>query len=319
MTSRWSTVVAAVLVGFVIGVYVADSRKIPFPRKYHKWTIGIYTGSSPLDLTSPPGITNPILTPKHVTDADAVFVADPFIVKEKSQWHMFFEVFNAKSRQGDIAYASSTDGLHWTYQRIVLDEPYHLSYPYVFKWDNRWYMIPESHEAHSIRLYEADRFPTSWRLVGTMLHGDFVDNTLLRYNDKWWFFTSYRKVDDGLYIFHADSLLGPWVAHSMNPIAKPKAKFSRSGGRTIIHDGKIIRFAQDGAHSYGHRLWAFEVTELTATTFSERLAADKPVLEADGDGWNGEGMHHVDPIRIGDNQWVASVDGRGVHWRLWPD
>ena len=38
---------------------------------------------------------------------------------------------------------------------IVLAEPFHLSYPYVFEWQGSHYMIPESGAAKSVRLYRA--------------------------------------------------------------------------------------------------------------------------------------------------------------------
>ena len=146
------------------------------------WSIGIYTGKSPLNLTPPTSITNPVLTAKDVTDAPADFVADPFMVKEGNTWYMFFEVFNSQSEHGDIGLAVSKDGYHWTYRQIVLDKPFHLSYPYVFLWQNEYYLIPESCQADSIQLYRAEEFPTCWTLVKSLLkflRGNFRVKTLL--------------------------------------------------------------------------------------------------------------------------------------------
>ena len=67
---------------------------------------------------------------------------------------------NALSGHGDIGLAVSDDGINWSYKQIVLDEPFHMSYPYVFKWQEDFYMIPESQEANSVRLYRALDFPT---------------------------------------------------------------------------------------------------------------------------------------------------------------
>ncbi|NQW05295.1 MAG: hypothetical protein HQ485_14915, partial [Acidobacteria bacterium] len=57
-----------------------------------QWSIGIYTGADPLTLEAPRGLVNPVVTARHVTDAPARFVADPFMLRADSTWHMFFEV-----------------------------------------------------------------------------------------------------------------------------------------------------------------------------------------------------------------------------------
>ena len=99
------------------------------------WSIGIM-GTSPMVLQPSAHTKNPVLTAQDVTDRQAGFLADPFLLQEGDAWYLFFEVLNNANSQGDIGYASSANGYDWTYQKIVLDEPFHLSYPYVFKWES---------------------------------------------------------------------------------------------------------------------------------------------------------------------------------------
>jgi hypothetical protein len=154
------------------------------------WSIGIYTGTSPFDLKPPEGIKNPVLTAADVTDVPATFIADPFMVREGTSWYMFFEVLNAASNQGDIGFAESSDGFHWRYGSIVLDEDFHLSYPYIFKYENDYYMIPESNEVKEVRLYKAVEFPTKWKFENRLLKGGrFADNSVFYDNRRWWLFT----------------------------------------------------------------------------------------------------------------------------------
>src|SRR5437762_1107483 len=98
------------------------------------WSIGIYTGASPLRLRPAGGGVNPILQRAHVGDVTAGFVADPFLVRRGGVWNMFFEVLNHATERGEIGLATSSDGFGWTYQQIVLFEPFHLSNPHVFEW-----------------------------------------------------------------------------------------------------------------------------------------------------------------------------------------
>src|SRR5215213_9172561 len=68
------------------------------------WSIGIYTGDSPYRLK--PATHNPVLTRADVTDRSATFVADPFMIRHKNLWFMFFEVMTNTDR-GEIAFATS--------------------------------------------------------------------------------------------------------------------------------------------------------------------------------------------------------------------
>jgi len=299
--------VVCLISGFVIGAYVAKFKGIPFVKDKIEWSIGIYTGKDPFNFISSNSIKNPILTYKNITDVSADFVADPFMLKEGPTWYMFFEVMNAQSEQGDIGLAISNDALNWTYERIVLDEPFHLSYPYVFKWKNEYYMIPESHESYSIRLYKAVDFPTQWTFIGILLYGNYGDSSIFRHDSKWWMFTTDRN--DILRLYYAVNLMGPWVEHPMSPIIRGDANIARPGGRVLVFNNRIIRYTQDDDPTYGNQVRAFEIIELTTTSYTEKKVSETPILKASGIGWNKKGMHHIDPHQIGRNKWVACVDG----------
>lgn len=107
-----------------------------------EWSIGIYGGASPYDLAPLKDVSYPVLSARDVTDIKAEFVADPFMIRHASKWYMFFEVLNALTNRGEIGLATSDDGLRWRYERIVLREPFHLSYPYVFRYrdDFTWFL-----------------------------------------------------------------------------------------------------------------------------------------------------------------------------------
>ena len=160
----------------------------PHIKTHYDWSIGIYEGASPLDLRAPPDAPNPVLTAADVTDATAEFVADPFVVRHDERWHMFFEVLNGTTGRGEIGWGTSDDFRSWRYQRIVLRESFHVSYPFVFQAEGEWLMIPESAEAAGVRLYRADPFPTDWRYDTTILAGEFADHALVRHANLWWLF-----------------------------------------------------------------------------------------------------------------------------------
>ena len=271
------------------------------------WSIGIYEGSSPFNLSSPADVSNPVLTGKNC--GDAVFVADPFMIRKNGKFFMFFERVSRANNQGDIAYAKSADGREWKYKKVVIDEKFHLSYPNVFEWQGAYYMILESHQDLSVRLYKAESFPGNWKYVKNLLSGySFVDPSIFRYNNKWWMFVT-TPASNILNLYYSNNLQGEWKTHPMNPVIKFNNHIARPGGRVIIYNGKPYRFAQDDAPYYGIQIFAFKITELTEKTYAEKIVSENPLLTKTGKGWNSTGMHHIDLHKVG-NKWIAAVDGR---------
>jgi hypothetical protein len=283
----------------------------PAPRKKeHLWSIGIYSGPSPLALV--PAAQNPALTAESVTDVRARFVADPFMLRAAGRWYMFFEVMNRANWNGEIGLATSDDGLRWTYRQIVLAEPFHLSYPCVFEWQGQFYMVPESWHAGALRLYRAEDFPTRWAYVSELLTGPyFADATPFRFADRWWMFaeTNPDLKHDTLRLFYAEELTGAWREHVRSPVVAADSHIARPAGRVLVEAGRLIRFAQDCEPIYGLSVRAFEITELSLDTYAERMLEPAPLLAASGTGWNRSGMHHVDAHQLEDGNWLACVDG----------
>jgi len=283
------------------------------PRKQQaEWSIGIYMGKSPFDFSPAENIDNPVLTRKDVSDIQAAFVADPFMLKVDGIWHMFFEVLNQQTRKGEIGLAISNNGVKWTYRQIVLAEPFHLSYPYVFEWLNEYYMIPETQKANSIRLYKAAPFPTQWTFIGTLLRGPYyVDASICRHGNKWWLFTETNPnvKHDTLRLYYADDMMGPWREHPKSPIIQGNGHIARPAGRVLAINDRVVRYTQDCHPIYGTKVRAFEITTLTTTDYHEQENRHASILAADGIGWNASGMHHIDPHFIDAGQWVACVDG----------
>ena len=261
---------------------------------------------------SPEHVANPVLTRRDVSDVPADFVADPFMVRVNHTWHMFFEVMNRQTGKGEIGLATSENGIKWTYQQIVLVEPFHLSYPYVFEWMNDYYMIPETHEAGSIRLYKTRQFPVGWSYVGTLMSGPrFSDSSIVRHADKWWLFTEtdLKMNFDTIRLYYADDLLGPWYEHPQSPIVHGNPRIARPAGRVLVLGDKVVRYAQDCYPTYGMQVRAFEITELTPTKYYEREVGRGSIITGTGVGWNSDGMHHMDSHAMEDGRWIACVDG----------
>ena len=272
------------------------------------WSIGIYSGPSPCKLA--PSANNPVITSRDVTDVDAKFVADPFMIRRNDTWHMYFEVLPKGSDRGVIGLAASRDGFDWDYQGVVLEEPFHLSYPCVFDWKGAVYMAAETLDANAVRLYEANPFPHGFQPVCDLVQGAWADPTVFFHQGSWWMFACSTPFEHRtLHLFFAEELSGPWHPHPQNPIVADNRSTARPAGRVVLHSGAPIRFAQDCLPRYGTQVRAFEITLLSRQEYSEREFPDSPVLKPEARGWNSVGMHHVDAHQLDEGRWLACVDG----------
>ena len=275
------------------------------------WTIGIYTGPSPLQLASPANINNPVLTAADVHDLKNVdTLAHPFMVIEGSRYYMFFTAKYLKTGESGIGLAESDNGRVWHYKRLVLKVPYTLAYPYVFKWQNDYYMVPEAHTEAFLRLYKATAFPDKWEYQKDLLKGDhFVQSTLVRHEDLWWMFVC-AKGNDTLRLFYAADLQAPWTEHPQSPVIRGNLHAARTAGRPFLLDGKLYRLGMDCLPVYDYQVHAFQITGISTTAYAEKMI-ETPVVKATGKGWNAAAMHTVDAHQIGKNHWIAAVDALG--------
>jgi hypothetical protein len=274
-----------------------------------EWSIEVLYGSSPFALNASNGSQITAMTGEQVRDTTASFVADPFLVQHEGAWYMFFEALETPSDRGIICAAFSNDGLKWTYAGIVLRENFHLSYPYTFKKGRDYFMVPETAQADAVRLYKCDRFPMQWSFVGNLISGKHRDPSLVWHNGMWWLFS---QSDEGeamaLRLHFAPDLDGAWVEHPQSPVLRNNPHHTRPGGRILQFDDRLFRIAQDTFPEYGLQLFAFEILELTPTSYSERIVDDRPILKGRGHGFFREKIHHLDAQRLPDGSWFAAID-----------
>lgn len=205
------------------------------------------------------------------------FWADPFVMKKGDSYFIFVEEFIYKTNKGHISVLElDILGRLLTTGRII-ENPYHMSYPFVFESENTCYMIPETGGNRSIDLYRCVDFPWKWEFVKSVMKDiNAVDTTLFRHEGKWWLFTLIDKIDSSLavspelYLFHSDDFLeDKWISHPMNPIVSD-VRYARPAGKVFIRDGKIYRPSQDCSGRYGNSFDINEIVTLTPDYYEEK-------------------------------------------------
>jgi hypothetical protein len=203
------------------------------------------------------------------------FWADPFIISKEGKHYIFLEEFMWSTNKGHLSCIVLDSQGKIVQLKIILDQPYHLSYPFLFEEDNVLYMIPESSANKTIDLYECVHFPFEWKFKQTLMNNiDAVDTTIYFHEKKYWLFTAERndptkQVYDNLTIYYSDQLLdGNWISHPKNPVVSD-IKSARPAGKIFEWDGKLCRPSQIGVPFYGYGLALNQITELNENSFSE--------------------------------------------------
>ncbi|WP_375407974.1 formyl transferase [uncultured Methylobacterium sp.] len=228
------------------------------------------------------------------------FYADPFALDYEGRTILFVEDYeHARGKAVISAVAFDANGPVGT-PVPVLEEPYHLSYPFVFAREGAVWMIPESSINGTVDLYRATAFPGGWVKEATLLSGLTAgDVTLLEQGDRWWMFATVRDIhadngsgpirgsySDALYLWSALDFRGPWIPHAGNPVLIDIAS-ARPAGHIIGRDGVLIRPVQDGRRGYGEALSLARIDRLDDGGFSQTVDA---TLRA-GRGWAGNRLH----------------------------
>ncbi|MER8824348.1 hypothetical protein NKH70_32290 [Mesorhizobium sp. M0991] len=205
-------------------------------------------------------------------DTDS-YLADPFPFRHQGQDFIFVEKYLYSKNRGCIAVVAADRNGTVGAPQIVLEEPHHLSYPFVFEQDGQIWMIPESGAARNVSLYRAVEFPYRWTREACLIEGiEGYDTTPLCHEGGFWFFVSprlWRSTSwDVLSLYRAESLTGSWTPHAANPVLLD-ATLSRPAGAVIQHGGRMLRPVQDCSRGYGGAVTFCRIDALGESEFAQ--------------------------------------------------
>ena len=204
------------------------------------------------------------------------FWADPILVQREQKNYLFFEELPYANNRGFISVVEMDENGFSSPITPIIQQPYHLSYPFIFEKEGTYYMVPESKENRNVQLYECKHFPLKWEhKMDLMQDVRAVDTTLFHHDGKWWMFTVMVEnegagTNDELFLFYADTpFTQDWTSHPNNPIISD-VRSARPGGSIYVQDGKIIRPSQDCSKKYGYGFNLNEIEVLTETDYQEK-------------------------------------------------
>jgi len=211
------------------------------------------------------------------------FWADPFVISLNDKEILFIEEFPYIRNKGHITLLELDHSGKIVNKEKIIDQPYHMSYPFVFECDKQYYMVPETSANRTIELYKSDEFPGKWRLVMNLMENvNAKDSTLFYFNQKWWLFTAINESSASsdhveLFLFFSDDLMtANWKPHPQNPIVTD-IRTARPAGRIFTQGDKIFRPSQDCSVRYGRALNILQIVTLKETAYEEILVSKSEV------------------------------------------
>ena len=217
----------------------------------------------------------PALPPKlsEIIPPDDRSWIDPFPVSYNGKYYIFTEELVFSETRGKIIVMELRPDGSRSSPVVALERPYHLSYPFIFKWRTEYYMVPETAEVDRIELYRCTCWPRSWERVAVLMENvRAVDTTLVEMDGLWYLFTTIGgkgvRCTDELFVFTAKNPLGSWIPMKNNPVLSD-VRYGRSAGRIGCLDGVLFRPAQDCSRRYGGAITIRKISEISATRFEE--------------------------------------------------
>ena len=213
---------------------------------------------------------------KEIINPRGRYLADPFVFHHKDKNYIFVEDLLCKDNKGRIS-VIKINGDKYEFIGGVLEEDFHLSFPFIFRDKDEIYMIPESCKNFDIRLYKCLEFPNKWKLEQVLMSNvSAADTMLIKQQNTWFMLTNicsagYGDHNSELHIFHSEDLKSnSWKPIlSGNPVIFDPLK-ARNGG-LLFQNETIYRVNQVHEKSnYGKYFNVNEVVKISKNEYVEK-------------------------------------------------
>ena len=214
---------------------------------------------------------------KKINFQKEISCADPHVVNKNGIFYIFFSEHNQKNNKSHISVVE-LDGNNMIKKPVpVLKKDYSLVYPFVFNWEDKYYMIPQSYNNNTLDLYECNKFPDKWDFKMSLMENvKVVSPTILHYEDKWWLFVGLSEnqissPDNELFLFYSDKLFtNKWHPHPLNPVISD-IRLARPAGKIFLHNNFMYRPSRNGAKWNEHSININKIIIINETEYEEKI------------------------------------------------
>ncbi len=123
---------------------------------------------------------------RYIYPSARYWYADPLLAEFDNETYLFLEAYDKLKGLGRIAVATyDHDKDCFLRPQVILTEPFHLSFPYVFSYKGQIYMLPEANESREFRLYQMGNSVFDWHLYSTaVMDKEYTDVAVYVYVDS---------------------------------------------------------------------------------------------------------------------------------------
>lgn len=200
--------------------------------------------------------------------------ADPILSMINEKSYIFMEQYDRFEGKGKIAASEIKNG-RAVRPKTILSEPWHLSFPNVFKYQNDYYMLPECSEIGKICIYKMHT-PDKWIMIKQYNIENCVDTSLIVKDDIVFLLTSEEFVQDKLKtrlrLFKIDNF--PYsepIDCTYKAIGEKNFDYSsRNGGNIFEENGELYRVGQNSLPDfYGKSTSVYKINGLSENCYKE--------------------------------------------------
>lgn len=193
--------------------------------------------------------------------------ADPFVFEKDGVTYLFFEAFDLVQRRGKEGYCVLNEDGSCSAPKIVIDEPYHLSFPNIFEYKDDIYMMPEMSGDYSLKAYKAVSFPNQWEVTDVVLPDVYAcDSIFIESDGNRYLLTNemFHNVPNGQYascyvknyLYKMEGLKA-----IVDGVKVAEGDYgTRNAGNSFQEEGVLYRIGQDSRERmYGKGLVLFRI------------------------------------------------------------
>lgn len=193
------------------------------------------------------------------------WAADPFLFEHERKTYIFAELYDYVKCKGCLGYYELSS--HFPRWIPIIEETYHLSYPYIFENEQGIFIMPESGANKDLALYRAVVFPDKWEKVSIIRKNvQYGDTTPFEWNGHKYALTYNVETENYKLV-----LLNLADESRDQEILCSNIFYRRPAGAVFLLDGKWIRPAQDCKDGYGKGLCFYEFQMNEQEQYSEEI------------------------------------------------
>lgn len=137
---------------------------------------------------------------KYIYPNCRYWYADPLLERIDGEVYIFMEAFDKLLGIGGIAVSKYNEKkAKFNAPKVIISEPFHMSFPYTFKYNDEWYMLPEANDSGQFRLYKMGETVYDWSLFSfSKMNKRYTDVAVYVNKDK-------NKRSDRVFLFAGET------------------------------------------------------------------------------------------------------------------